>query len=244
MTLPAINTPYAIIADALQDAGLISQADTPSGEQLASCMRKLRDVITFFQTKGLKLWANEDITVPLTAAQADYTFKPNGDVDMEKPLRVLEAYYLTTATNVRRPLTALSLRDYWTLGQAGELSANQGVVTQYLVEKLADELKVTFWLCPDSNEATNGEVHLLMQTEITNPSSLTETMALPKEWRMPLRWGLADEISTGQPQAIVERCAQKALFYRTMLEEWDVEDTSTRFTPDTTQGYRPGGSFR
>ena len=31
-----------------------------------------------------------------------------------------------------------------------------------------------------------------------------------QEWRIALRWGLADDIATGQPQAIMDRCAQRA----------------------------------
>lgn len=237
MTTPSINTPNGIICDAMRDAGLLQDMDEPSSEQYAQYLRRLRDVINTCQTSGLKLWVNEDIPVPLVAGTAAYTFKPSGTVDMTKPLRVLEGYYLFTTTNVRRPLTSMSLRDYWTLGQAGTLTANRGTVSQYLVEKQATQLKVTFWLCPDSTEADNGSIHLLMQTQITNPTNLTETMNFPEEWRMYLHWGLADEISTGQPPAIVARCAQKAEYYRAILENWDVEDASTSFAPDPRMAY-------
>ena len=232
MTTPAINTPYGVITDAYQDAGLIQDEQEPTPEQLAKGMRRLRDLINMWQTQGLKLWVNEDITVPLVAGTAAYTFAPAGTVVMTKPLRVLEAYYLFTATNTRRPLSVLSLDDYWTLGQAGTLTANRGTVSQYLVEKQATQLKVTFWLCPDDTEADNGAVHLLMQTQVTNPISLTETMNFPEEWRLALRWGLADDLCTGQPQAIMDRCQSRATSFRQALEDWDVEDAPTRFQPD------------
>jgi len=78
---------------------------------------------------------------------------------------------------------------------------------------------------------------------VTNFISVTETMNFPIEWRIALRWGLADELATGQPQAIMDRCQGRALAYRTMLEDWDVEDASTRFTADT-RGYGFMGRFR
>ena len=234
MTTPAINTPYGIITDAYSDAGLLQDGDDLTPEQLAKGLRRLRDLINLWQTQGLKLWVNEDITVPLTAGTAVYTFAPSGSVDMTKPLRVLQGYYLYTATNIRRPLLPLSWSDYLTLGQAGTLAANRGAITQYLVDKQAAQLSVTFWLCPDATETANGSVHLLMQTQIANPISLTETIEFPEEWRMALHWGVADELSTGQPQAIMDRCQQRAQAYRLALEGWDVEDAPTRFAVDTT----------
>lgn len=238
---PASNTPNGIITDAMVDAGLIQLGDSPSSEQLAANMRRLVDVINFEQTQGLKLWVNVDTAVTLTAGQATYTFTPSGDVDMTKPLRVLQGYYLYTSTNVRRPLTVLSWNDYLTLGQAGTLSANRGAINSYFVDKQATTLSVTFWLCPDSTEASNGTAHVLLQTKITNPTNLTETMSFPDEWRMFLRWALADDIATGQPQAIMDRCAGKAAAYRAALEDWDVEDAPTRFTPDNRSQYATGG---
>lgn len=236
MTTPSDNTAYPVVTDAYRDAGLLQRGDNLNPEQLAEGMRRLRDLINFWQTQGLKLWVNEDIPVTLIEGQAAYTFKPGGTVDMTKPLRVLEAYYLTSADEVRRELTVMSLRDYWQLGQAGTLTANRGAVTQYLVEKQATQLKVTLWLTPDAEEVANGDVHLLMQTQITNPAALTETMNFPPEWRIALRWGLADDLSTGQPQAIMDRCSQKAEIFRNALENWDVEDAPTSFAPDPRAG--------
>ena len=233
MTTPSINTPYSIIADALLDCGLLQEGQEPGGEQYASGLRRLRDLINgWFQIKGLKLWVNQDITVPLVAGTAAYTFAPAGSVVMTKPLRALIGYYLYTATNTRRPLTPMSWQEYLTLGQAGTLAANRGTITQYFVDKQATQLSVTFWQCPDTNEAANGAVHLLMQVQITNPTELDETMNFPEEWRLALRWGLANDWCTGQPQTIMDRCANNAAMYSAALEDWDVEDADTRFQSD------------
>jgi hypothetical protein len=232
MTTPSINTPYAVLVDALDDSGLLKKGQTPDGDQLAKGMRRLRDVVNTAQMGGLRLWKNTDITVPLTQGQAAYTFSPGGSVDMTKPLRVFEAYYLYTEGGNRRPLLQISLRDYWMLGQAGTAVANQGSVNQFVVEKLAAQLKVTFWPTPDEPDATLGAVHLLMQTQITNPISLTEDIEFPSEWRAYLHWNTAAELCTGQPDAIVQRCEQKAKYYRDLMDGWDVEDAETRFAPN------------
>lgn len=237
MPAPADNTPASIIADAYFDAGIIQEGDEPNPEQIVRAMRQLTDIINLEQTQGLKLWLNVDTAVPLVAGQGTYTLSPTGSVVMAKPLRVIEAYYLDASAN-RRPLVPLAWNDYIRLSQITQT----GAVNSYFVNKKQTELSVFFWLIPDATAAT-GTARLLLQTQVTNFINITETMNFPVEWRMFLRWALADEICTGQPQAIMDRCQQRAETYRAKLQDWDVEDAPTRFSPDqrATQG---NGRFR
>ena len=237
MTAPSDNTPISIIQDAYFDAGYLAEGDTINGEQLVGGMRRLTDMINLWQTQGLKLWLNVDTSVPLISGQGTYTFKPSGDIDMAKPLRGLQAYY-RDSTGIRRPLVVLSWDDYLRLSQINQT----GQINSYFVNKKQTELSIFFWLIPDATAAT-GTAHVLLQTQVTNFTAVTETMNFPIEWRIALRWGLADELSTGQPQAIMDRCQQRALAYRTMLEDWDVEDAPTRFAPDQ-RGAMYTGGFR
>lgn len=229
MTVPAYNTPYDIICDAMQDAGLLAEGQVPTSEQLAKYMRRLCDLVNTWQTQGLKLWLTQDIAVPLVGGQNTYTLGPGGSVDMAKPLRVLEAYYLYTATGVRRPLTALAWRDWISLGNAGTNASNQGAVSHYFVDKRQGQLAVTLWPCPNAQDAASGDVHLVLQVQARNPVELTETMNFPNEWRMALRWGLADDICTNQSPTVMARCQERALYYRSLLEAWDVDDVSVTF---------------
>lgn len=236
MTTPNTNTPYAIITDAYFDAGKIKAGQVPSSEMLAAGMRRLVDLINIMQTDGVKLFTIVDTPVPLVVTQAAYTFKPSGNIDMTRPLRVVDGYYLD-ASNNRRPIYSIAWADWIKLPQP----AAGGAVTQYFVDKQATQLVVHFWLTPDA-EAATGVAHVLLQTQITNPVNLTETMAFPPEWKMYLHWGLADELATGQPQSITQRCAQKAEIYRVKLLDWDVEDAPTSFAPDSR--YTQGSKFR
>lgn len=233
MTTPASNTPYAIIDDAMHDAGRLQDGDTANSEQLARGMRKLNDLINYEQTQGLKLWLQTDQPVVLVAGTQAYDVA----VATVKPLRVQQGYYLDVSNN-SRPIYPLAWQEWLTLSNRTQT----GAVTQFFVDKRQLTLHVHFWLVPDAVAAT-GTAHLLVQRQVTNPISLTETMEFPLEWRMFLRWGLADEIATGQPEAIMQRCQQRAQFYRDALEAWDVEDSETRFQPDSRLG-AGSSSFR
>ena len=237
MTAPSDNTPISIIQDAYFDAGYLAEGDTVSGEQIVSGMRRMTDMINLWQTQGLKLWLNVDTSIPLVSGQGTYSFMPGGDIDMAKPLRGIQAYY-RDPNGIRRPLVVLAWDDYLRLSQINQV----GQINSYFVNKMQTQLSIFFWLIPDAIAAT-GTAHVLLQTQVTNFISVTETMNFPIEWRIALRWGLADEMSTGQPQAIMDRCQQRAQIYRAALEDWDVEDAPTRFAPDQ-RGGMSTGSFR
>ena len=193
MTTPNNNTPIAIISDAYFDAGLLQEGQSPSAEQVVTGMRKLGDIINLWQTQGLKLWLMEDLAVTLTAGQGTYTFGPAGTVVMDKPLRVIEAYY-EDLNHIRRPLIPLAWNDYIRLSQITQV----GQLNSYFVDKQQLALSVFFWLIPDATAAT-GTAHLVLQRQVTNLINLTDTMNFPPEWRIALRWGLADDLYRPAP---------------------------------------------
>ena len=238
MTTPAINTPFAVITDALGDCGLLSAGVTPSGELLASSLRRLRDVINTAQLKGLKLWLQTDLSIALVASRATYTLGPGGTVNMTKPLQVISGYFADNSTPAsRRPLNPLAWADYTQLGQV----ANTGAINSYFVDRQQTLLRVTFWPVPDATAAL-GTAHLIIRQQAVNPTELDETLNFPEEWRMYLRWALAADMATGQPQAVIDRCEQKAAMYEELLTSWDIEDAPTTITPDTQMAY-PTNSF-
>jgi len=237
MTTPNNNTAQLIVADAMFDAGLLEQGQSPNSEQLVLGMRKLNDVALFLQVnRGLKLWLNYDLSITLVESQGTYLLGPASEsaevaVDMTKPFRVVEAYYLDSS-NVRRPLIPLAWKDYITLSQITQ----EGAINSYFVDKQKNLLSVFFWLIPDATAAT-GTGHLVLQKQADQVTTITQDMTFPVEWRMPLRWSLAYDLSTGQPEAIVNRCKTNMDAYVEALEDWDVEDAPTQFQVDQRAGY-------
>lgn len=227
MTTPSTNNPAAIIQDAYLDAGLVQQGQLANPDQIVDGMRRLQDIINFEQTQGIKLWLNENTPIPLTAGQGTYLLGPGLDVDMQKPTQTTSAFYRDSTGN-QRPLNPLAWADYNLLSKVNQI----GAINSYFVNKQKSYISVFFWLIPDVTAAT-GTCYVLLRRRITQFISLTEEMDFPPEWRIFLRWALADEICTGQPSEIMNRCATKAQQYRTFLENYDVEDAPTRFGVDT-----------
>lgn len=228
MSSTNFNTADRLIRMARKDAGLLQEGDDPSSEQVADGIDRLNDIINVQQTAGLKLWLQSDLNVPLVQGQGIYDIGPGGDVDMTKPMRVLDSgYYLDQFSNLR-PLYMMAIGEYRQLSNPTQ----QGAITNYVVAKLQAILQVTLWLIPDYTAAL-GQCHLFIQQQVANFIGVTDATNFPNEWFIFLRWTLADELAIGQPESIMAKCALNAEKYRIMLEDWDVEDASTTFTPDT-----------
>ena len=237
-TVATFNQPIRIITYGMIDAGLLQEGDDPTSDQIASGINRLNDIINLWGTQGLKLWTYLDQSITLTASTGQYVLGPAGAIISVKPMRAIQGYYLDSS-NVRRPIYPLSWDEWLRLSQVTQT----GAISQYFVNKQKADLYVNFWQIPDTNAAT-GTAHLLLPRQITNFTGITDTMDFPQEWLMGLRWAFADDICTGQPQAIMDRCQMRAQAYRTMLEDWDVEDAPTQFQPDTQGGNAAyGGSF-
>lgn len=228
MTSPAgYNTLSQIIQYAMEDAQLIGKGEEPDGEDMADCINRLNQIIVFEQTKGLKLWLQADQSITLVSGQVSYTMKTGGNVNVPKPMRVLQGYYLDSSNN-RRPIYPLSWDEWLRLSNVTQT----GAISQYFVDKQQSQLVVSFWLVPDATAAT-GTAHLLIQGPVTNFTGLSDSMNFPQEWGIGLHWMLAADICSGQPQAVIDRCEGKAERFAQALREWDVEDVPTQIVPDT-----------
>ena len=233
--IPVPQACLTVLQDGYYDAGLIQEGDDLNSEQLVSGMRRLNKLVNYLQTKGLKLWVQEDYSLQAPILQtgvSQYTFGPTGTIVMTKPRRVVEGYFTEFVGNnlqgVRRPLIPMSRNEWDTLATV----TTQGTVTGYFVDKQQANLIVNLWMVPNATEAL-GQCHLILDEQIGNFTLMTDTMNFPPEWSLALEWGFADQVSIGQPTAIIAQCKMNAAKYITELEDWDVEDPSTVFQPDT-----------
>jgi hypothetical protein len=231
------NSADRIIRFGMFHAGYLQKGDLPNSDDYAQYMPTLSDIFNMAQTQGLKLWLNSDLAIPLTSGKSTYTLGLGGDVNIPKPLRAISGYYLDTNNNKTpfNPAAGLSRDEYTRLSNVTTL----GSINSYFADKQQNFLVISFWNNP-SVSAALGVAHLIVQNQINNPIQLTDQLNFPQEWYLYLIWAFADEICTGQPQAIMDRCSQRAGMYKEQLEDWDVEDAATMMTPDTRMVYNTG----
>lgn len=239
---PMPNTCYQIICDAMVDAGKLGQGREPKSEALAENMRRLNKYVNYLQTQGAILWVQEDLSLQAPVLQVGVSAYPLGIggvatvpalSPVAKPRRVIEAYFLDRfPAATRRPLAVIARNDWDTYSS----TTQQGTIVAVYPDKQLNTIVCNLWQTPNA-QAILGQVHLICDLQIPNFSQLTDNMFFPSEWALTLEWGLADQICTGMPQEVVERCAGMSLKYQTALLDWDQEDGSTSFQPD------PRGSY-
>lgn len=219
-------TASAIITKAYQDAQKLSRFATLSADQQADGLDRLNDIINLWQTQGLKLFLETETVVTLVAGQQLYTLMPGGSVSMARPLEVKEASYWSPDDN-SRPLIIISRQEWTALSNR----TAEGSVNQIFVEKLYDRMNIYVWNIPDTT-AAEGTLHVVLRNQATNPATIGASILFPPEWAIALRWGLADELASGMPDSVQQRCQVRAQAYRQALEDWDVENVETYFQPD------------
>jgi hypothetical protein len=234
------NTAYGIIDDAWHDAGKLQEGQRPNSEQIARSLLRLNDIINLWQTQGVKLFLQQEITVPLVVGQTLYQIGPNGPaLTMPKPPRLLQGFILQVNSEVRRPLVLIS-RDEWE--RLSQVTGNNGTINSFMVDKQSYVTNLNVWPPPDNVEVNNSAV-FLAQVQASGPVYVTDETGFPQEWRIALRWALAEDICIGQPQLIMQWCTNKAKQYREALEDWDVEDAPTFMNIDS-RFYQSGGKFK
>ncbi|MFQ5500447.1 MAG: hypothetical protein ACE5FH_12330, partial [Candidatus Zixiibacteriota bacterium] len=103
-----------LIKEALRACGAISEYQAPSAEQIASGSRALNLIIKEWQADGLQLWLIQSISVSLTDGNASYTIGAGGDVNVDRPTKIHEAF-IRDGTN-DTPLEPMTRQEYWALG--------------------------------------------------------------------------------------------------------------------------------
>jgi hypothetical protein len=232
--LPLMNTPYRCIRNAMVDAGLLGRGRDPNSDHLMEYFPRLQDLFNRLQTKGIKLWLEQDFLLQAPVLQAGvplYSFGPTGNVVITRPTRIKECYFQDISTALR-PLIPLSRNEWNLLGT----HTIQGEISQYYVDKQQFTTNLYPWLVPDA-EAALGIIHVIIQNQVTSPITLVDTMNFPQEWFDTLEWNLAEIIATGQPQAVIDRCTKMADKTLEILEDWDVEDASIFIQPDPRSQY-------
>lgn len=229
-------TATAIVTAGYRDAQKLGRGASLPADQLQEGLDRLNDMKNLWQTQGLKLFLEDEVTIPMQVMKQTYSMMPGGDLSIVRPLQVKSASF-TDSGGSTRPLTPIGRDDWSSLTNRTQ----SGQVTQFFAEKLYDRLNLNLWYAPDATAAT-GTLMAVIRISTTDLVVGSDTLLFPPEWAIALRWGIADEVSYGMPPELQQRCQTRAQAYRQALEDFDVEDVETTFQPDGR--YTPGSRFR
>ena len=232
-----------IITLALRKLGVLEIGSTPDADTISNASMSFNLLIKQLSTEGLKLWKISELIIPLTSNQAAYTLGGTGSALMydslnptvaitDKPLKVIQGFYrnIQTTPYIDTPVMVMSKQEYTTLGS--KYSTGTANTIFYDPRKLNGILYV--YLTPDINAQTNIQMHIIAQMPLDDLNTALDVPDFPNEWMNCLVWSLADQLSLeyGVPMNARQEITQRAVAYKGLLVDWDVEASSTFFQPD------------
>ena len=232
-----------IITLALRKLGVLEIGSTPDADTISNASMSFNLLIKQFSTDGLKLWKISELVIPLTSGLTSYTLGGSSSALMydtlnptvaitDKPLKVIQGFYrnIQTTPYIDTPVMLVSKQEYNVLGS--KFSTGTANTIFYDPRKLSGVLYV--YLTPDLNAQTNIELHIVAQMPLDDLSNALDIPDFPNEWMNCLVWNLADQLylEYGVPMNTRQEITQRAMTYKALLVDWDVEASSTFFQPD------------
>ena len=237
-----VVTRNQVIEASLRGLSVLEEGAQPTATALENAGFALNLIMKKWQSSGIKLWTITELTLPLVANQTSYNIGPTGTItplalNTDRPLRLIQSFLRNTSVNpdIDIPMTIISQQEYNLLGSKFSTGTTNSVYYQPF--PTYGTLKV--FLTPDSNTATNYELHLTVQRPIYIVNNPNDNFDFPSEWFMALKWALMAELSSDYDKTLQDKTYYdaKAMMLQKEVEDWDIEYSSTFFQPDVRTGF-------
>lgn len=188
-----------VIAAAMQDLGVLSAGENPTGEETVLGLRALNWMLKSWQSRGLTSWRDTDGTITVPAGEATAT--------LPYCLDVMDARYVQSQ-GYERPLQR------WELGQYRQIpnKGTRGYPTTYTIAKTDNGITMMLWPVP-LTDAVIAYSYTRVTDDVTDAA---QTIDIPQEWLEAVYLGLATRLAPtfgvtrvdpGTAQMVAQRAA-------------------------------------
>lgn len=220
--------------------GIDAEQSIASTTQETQAIETLNFLLTSWQTYGLQVWLRtESSAITLTAGQEVYTVGSGGDIAIDRPTDIYQAWLRDTTSENDIPLTRLSENEYDLLGNKSTESIPNSYLylPSYQIDTNAGSTSkgtLKLWPSADSTTATDKRLYIKYTRPLLTSTTATDGLDLPQEWMNALRWNLAYQLAMeyGVPAMELDRLERRAQFELENALGWDTEKTSLRVYPD------------
>ena len=224
-----------LITDALRLMGVGLNGETPTAQETNDTLMALELHIKNLSKKGMKLWQRRTKEITLTAGDNSYTLGATGTVTMDRPEDIIAAYR-RDSNNKDTPVGKMSREEYWRLSNKTAV----GVPINYYYDPQLDNGVLYIYLTPDATVAANNTLIIDYKKPIDDADATTNDIEIPKEWYLPLKWIVADEIMIefDIPEEDKIRIERKANSHKKHTIATDIESGTSIFFRPTMRGKR------
>lgn len=234
-----------IIAAALRRCRAYDPEDTTTitTVQYTNGRETLNFLLSHWQALGLPIWCRKVTSVALTASDGTYTIGTGGDISVNRPMAVMQAW-LRDASNaffpIDTPLEIIGQQEYWELSS----KFSTGKPSQLYYDGTYDGLSnqganakgtIYIWPLPDTVSAANCTLYVLYQRPLLDFNAAGDALDMPQEWYEAVRLNLAYKIAPeyGMQSSDYDRLKEEAKDALALALNWDTEQVSIFFSPNT-----------
>lgn len=170
-----------IIKRSLRLIGALAQGESPTTDQVTEAAVALNGLVKAWQADGMPLWAIKERQMVLIAGTNSYT------INTPKPLKVLQAWYRNTTSNVDVPMRVITKDEYNRLGNKTTL----GTPVQIYYEPRRDDGVLHVFPTPSATDASAVSIYIVYQAPFEDFDIATDTPDFPQEWYDAVTYGLA-----------------------------------------------------
>ena len=230
MTTSGVTT-FSVTRDDLIRAifrtlGVISEGETPSAAMMVDANMALNMIIKAWQARGVGLWLNRLVTVPVVVSQQSYRLGPGSVTPMSRPLGVLEMR-LRDSSGIDLPMEEMSRQEYMEL----PLKSSSGKPTQFYYDPQMTNGVLYIW--PTASDVTDSLVGTV-RVPVDDFVNIADTPDFPQEWFRALKFmGARDLIGEYTvPAATAQYIVAMAQDAFDEANLFDRETAPTRIAPD------------
>ena len=210
-----MTTAIEVITLALKDVGVIADGETASPGIAADAFATLQHMLAMWQIDGLYVYANLDQLFYPTGAQI-YTVGVGGTANITRPERITFAFWRDIEPGgIDYPITLVNTFKEYRIGITQKILAGQPEVAFYD----ATYPLGTLYVYP---QPSTGSIHLGSLVRLPALSTSADTLTLPAEYIMPIRFSLAELLAATFNSPINAGIPEMARRYRTMLKRNNV----------------------
>lgn len=174
-----------IIKRALRLIGALAQGESPTTDQVTEAAVALNGLVKAWEADGMPLWAIKERTITLQANTNTYT------LNTPKPLKVIQAWYRNTTSNVDVPMRVITRDEYNRLGN----KSSAGTPIQVYYEPRRDDGVLHVFPTPSATDAANVSIHIVYQAPFDDFDQAIDTPDFPQEWYDAVTYGLATRLA-------------------------------------------------
>ena len=186
MTDTVNKTAQDVILGALKKVGAYSSGDVLSNEDANDCLDILNGLLDQLSTEKLAVYSTVETVFTMNPGQSSYTVGIGGNINIERPLRIVEAYSRITTSNspVDFPCDIWSLANYSNIGLKRQPGPWPKILYYQPTYPLAN---LIFWPVPNAV----AEFHMWSEI-VLSTLTLTQQLNLPRGYYLFLTYRLAE----------------------------------------------------